>query len=499
MTSKERVLFNKSSLAKIVRETRAAARAKGSGGEDFAMDSSLDGFGIRVRYVPTKKNPNKTYDTWIFHKEFDGERVRESLGTYTGLSFDNAKAKASDLSTALLKGEIKEKRKSPSSRNKELNGKVILDMTISELWDIYIETTYFKDVMQESVQNDIKGKIRLYYKPGLGQKVLSSLSAADIILWKQGIKPISKGKENCIGIALANRCKSHLSGMLGYFIDLYGLPIANPCRGWSRRFNAKNEIPRDKNTSRKILERIGDAFRIVYPIYYKAACDILLLELLTGARRDEFESALVKYVYMDEEIASIAIPKGKAKYDAHLLGCRTIYLGKTAKAIVEDYAVNRSPGDRLFPQIGGGDNKITVDNTWDRLRSESKEIDFHNHDLRHLFSAVCKDLKIPTETIEALLGHAKGNEMHKRYGSAAPTTLQEIVEDVEKFMLERLGEIDRGTHFDLSAHYTVTEFRKVAKMGKTKVFQLIKDGVLEPEHRYGRTYIPKDQLTRVSS
>jgi len=459
------------------------------------MDSGHLGLGIRLKPRLAQDGKVEIKRTWIYYHRHDGYRPRLRLASYSETTLEAMQTKATETLASHMNGTLKAHKRAAKSGQSQPADKAPLDYKISEICDLYLKSkTYLQ--LRATTQTDIESKIRLYIKPGLGESTLQALIREHVITWRDSIKPATERNSHHSGNTTANRAKQYLSGVLTWYIGLKDLLIRNVCQDWPKIFASREEETRIEGLGKQILAKLGDAFRQESPKSYSGACDSILLDLLTGGRRGELEAALCGYVYLSDSIAIIEFPRGKAKYDTRLIQGRSIYLGELGKSIIEKHIKGKSPADKIFTPKKGGNGKVSTTRTWRKIRAAAGRPDLRLHGLRHIWSSAAKSIKIHPDIREFLLGHTAGNVV---YGEFDENVLAAEINKIEKRILEEFGLVDIVSAPDISDCLSVADFCLKANVGKTKLYALIRDEVIEPISRDGRTWIPIGQLSRLGT
>lgn len=483
--------IDRRNLARAVND--ATSLTKTTRTETLVMDSGHLGLGIRIKPRLKKDGKVEIKKTWVYYHRHGGFRPRVVLAPYSENALEAMQTKATEMLASHLNGTLEAETKAIKNAQNNINQKEPLDLSISEICDLYLQSKIFMG-QKPSTQVEIESKIRLHIKPGLGDKTLGNLIREDVINWRDNIKPVTKCHAQCSGHTTANRAKQYFSGIITWYIGLKDLQIRNVCRDWPKKFASRPEETRKEGLGKQILFKLGEAFRKEYVKSYSAACDCILLDLLTGGRRSEIEGAICEYVYIDDNIAMIELPKGKAKQDSARVEKRMIFLGKLGKSIIEKHILGKSPKDKIFQPMKGGKGKVATRTTWKNIRAAAGRPDLKLHGLRHIWTSAAKAIKTAEDVREFMLGHAAGKVV---YGEFDTTVLASEINEIENRILAEFGLVDITSGPNISDCLSVKDFCQRANISKTTLYQRIKDRVIEPRGKGRHTFIPIDQISRL--
>lgn len=421
-----RKTFDGTSFERILREAKAEALALKK--EIYINAKAPEGLALRIRYqLSVDKVPNLDI-TWVFDRMISGKRYKKTLGDYAkvgGLTLKQAKEKGDEY---LLSAKNPAPPVIPGSKK-------LVDVCAE-----YIRSSNFTDQVEKS-RNEIKKMIKNYIIPEFGDLTFNALSKKSIMKWKQELVLISKREDSGIernittnGNSTAKHAVSYLSAILSFHIETDELDAVNPCFRWSKKENSKRPVPKDRKirAETEFMKKLGNALAEVAGKFKEPVHSVLLVELLTGARRDEIESMTKSWIDINPSYSRINLPPGFAKNDKKDKKGKEIYLGTLSKEIIQDYASRcRSKNELVFKPVKGGKGKISTRRAMTIIKERVGKPNFTVHDLRHLFSSACIDCKIEGEVRETLLGHNVVQSNKLAYGGSSVKTLQESVQIVE--------------------------------------------------------------------
>lgn len=431
-----REIMNGTTFEKIRRD--AIKEAMDTLQEVVVMAVEPKGLGLRVRHPTHLKSSNDLEITWIYDRTINKVRRRKSFGKQGSekgeLNLTQAKKAADDY--------YDEMKKPPTPIVPEPE----VEQTLSQICDEYLLSKNFLN-RTESYQEDILSKIKHYLKPDLGHLRFSELKKRVLMKWWEDLVPVSlrpestgstKRKIKTDGNSNAMNALRTLSTILTFYIEEHSLDATNPCIKWSRTEREKRPLPeREITADPELLELLGKAYKGLSEKFHISVQHALLVNLLTGARRNELEALECGWVKLTTRYARIELPPGFGKTDKKKRKGKKIYLGKLCRQIIEDYVSKcKSVDERVFKPVKGGSGKISLRRAWESIRKAIGKPDYHIHDQRHLFSSACIDLDVKTEVKEILLGHTVAKTIELRYGGAGVVTLQDVVNRVEEYIMK---------------------------------------------------------------
>jgi integrase len=190
----------------------------------------------------------------------------------------------------------------------------------------------------------------------------------------------------------ANRCVALLSKMFALAIR-WQYRADNPAKGIERH----PEDKRERYLSADELARLGAALAKHND---KAAANIFRLLLLTGARRNEVQSA--RWPDLDLENGVWTKPAASTKQNR----LHRIPLSAPAQLLLADLRkAAAADAEYLFPGRFGG-HRVELKADWAAVCRAARIRDARIHDLRHSFASVLASSGHGLPVIGALLGHA---------------------------------------------------------------------------------------------
>lgn len=186
----------------------------------------------------------------------------------------------------------------------------------------------------------------------------------------------------------------------------------------------------------------------ILPLSRRYACRywLLVLALLTGARRNELGQLLVSDVHLDEPIAYIDISPDKIKHVKNRSSIRKIPLHKKILELgFADYVnqIKKEKYTRLFPELKADKNGLIVDRTdWFLDYSKKCKIEPDGarrkvfHSFRHTFITELQRNNVPLEVRQSIAGHASGSITIDIYGEKTQLAVMKEAIDLVDFKLD---------------------------------------------------------------
>ena len=144
---------------------------------------------------------------------------------------------------------------------------------------------------------------------------------------------------------------------------------------------------------------------------------IIRLLLLTGCRKGELVGLRWKEVDGDR----LCLVDSKT-------GPRTVYLSKTAQAVIAGQPRTGSP--YVFPSLTDGSRPRSSEiSLWRKVRREARVEDVRLHDLRHTFASHAVMRRVPLPVLSQLLGHRR-DRMALRYAHVGDREAEEAAERI---------------------------------------------------------------------
>lgn len=201
--------------------------------------------------------------------------------------------------------------------------------------------------------------------------------------------------------ATLNRYFAAISAVFSWAIEQRLTPRgwANPCRGVRLLAEAKGRVRFLDDAERLRLFEACQASR--YPRMYP----LVLMAILTGARKGELLALRWRQVDLDAGLAHLAVTKNGDR--------RTLVL---LPQLVEVLRPHMGDADRLvFGSVRSRYQRpASIDTAWRHALERAKLRDFHFHDLRHCCASYMAQAGVPLNIVAEVLGH-RGLEMTRRY------------------------------------------------------------------------------------
>ena len=371
---------------------------KPRGGDLFAWDSELKGFGLRMK-------PSGTASYLVQYRTPQGRTRRLVFAKIGTLAPEEARAKARRLLADVEAGS------DPSAQRREARKA----LTVTQLCELYMEAaraglvmTRFRKPKRASTIAIDEGRISRHIVPLIGQRIASELRRTDV---QRMADAIASGKTAGTfetkaharvhvagGAGTAARVAELLGGIWSW-AERRGLVSGpNPARGVeTHRGEAKDRV-----LSKNELASLGKALR-EYEGRSPMACAAIRLSALTGLRRQETVGLQWREIDFDGSCLRLAETK---------TGRSTRPIGK--KAVEHLRALPRLRYGWLFPNrngTGSADLKKSIAAIFDAAGLK----DARSHDLRRTFASIAAELDYGDATIAELLGHARRGVTERHY------------------------------------------------------------------------------------
>lgn len=332
---------------------------------DIRWDTSLTGFGVRVR--PTGR---KTFV--LRYQDPSGKRKVAVLGDYGVLSLDEAKRLAREKIRAIEHGDI------PFLSKKK-------GITWAELAPKYLE---LHSSQKKSGWQD-KLRIRTRILPFMAKKEVDKTTMEDVLKLRIQIKEGEKDAEGKVlkkgSIYEANRTKALVSAMYNWALKAKLVPFSqNPAEGIKDFPEKKRKRPVQASE----MPKIWGAIEAEVDPYARAALKLLLF---TGRRPGEFLT--LRWEDVDLETGAYTIRSSKRGEEVPIHG----FFADEGLAILK--TLQRYPGNPYvfvgyedpLKKVRGTDHLKDLDGPWDRVRKATGLKDLRLYDLRHTFGSWLAD------------------------------------------------------------------------------------------------------------
>jgi integrase len=259
--------------------------------------------------------------------------------------------------------------------------------------------------------------IRLHIRPALGRLKVAEVRFADTDSLHRHITRDS-------GPAVANRCAALLSKMFTLAIK-WEWRADNPVKGVERNV----ELPRKRYLSAAELKRLTDVLD-QHPD--KQAVNIILLLLLTGARKGEVLS--MRWQDVDLHAGTWSKPAASTKQGRNHI----VPLAPPAIELLTALQ-RRTNSEWVFPANGPNPSKcghrVMIWQSWLAIRKAAGITNLRLHDLRHSFASLLASSGASLPLIGELLGHTQP-QTTARYAH--------LFDDVQRAAVERVGKLLTG-------------------------------------------------------
>lgn len=372
----------------------------------FFWDDDMPGFGLKVSRAGRK--------VFVLQTRLDAKTRRFTIGAYgSPWSPDAARLEARRL-LGMTAGGI-----DPTAEKRERRA----DMTVA---DLCVEYWGAMEAHKKplTVQNE-KGLQKRHIEPLLGRKRLKQLQKADV---QKFVNDIAAGKTSADvktkargrarvtgGKGAANRTFGLLSSILGYAVERKYLS-ENPAQG-VKQFKLKKH---DRYLTEAELDRLGRALEAAEKSgSSKFAVAAIRFLALTGCRRNE--ALGLQWAWVDLERKLAKLPDSKT-------GQKVMPLSVSAVQLLESLPhVDGSP--LVFPSAVGGNTPLSIQKTWDKVRTDAGLADLRLHDLRHNFASAAVSSGQSLYLVGKLLGHSQP-QTTQRYAHLAPDPMRAAADTV---------------------------------------------------------------------
>ena len=344
----------------------------------FLWDSTLPGFGVRVKPA-TNKRPNGTRTFVIQYRNVFGRSRRLALGQYGKITVDDARKLAQAAFAEIAdKGDPAEERKITRAKP-----------TFEAFAETFMTEYSERRKKPRSVASD-RRYIDKTLIPMLGTKRVAEISGHDVkqITQSRAATPIA-----------ANRVLALLSTMMAWAETEDGGRLrpqkSNPVTG-TRKFK---ETKRERLLSPAELVRLSDALTEAenQKTAMPSIIDLIRLLIFTGARKGEIRD--LKWGWVDLDAGLLRLPDSKT-------GAKDVQLNAPAREILAGIT-RGGDDDPVFVGPTGGSPRRALEWAWERVRDSANLEDVRIHDLRHSYGSWSAMAGTPQVLIAGLLGHKK--------------------------------------------------------------------------------------------
>ncbi|RYD78618.1 MAG: site-specific integrase [Verrucomicrobiaceae bacterium] len=212
-----------------------------------------------------------------------------------------------------------------------------------------------------------------------------------------------------------------------------GYRASNPCKGVERYA----ENPRDPSLTSRELSRLWEAAANEERDGDKGAARIVMLIMLTGARRGEVLNARWPEFDLASESPIWKVPTEHIKGGKRrkLVITRNLSIG-VCSMLLRWKSETRNPESVLFPsQLGDLYPRRDINKPWHRIRSAIARCDLRLHDLRHVFATLALGEGHSLEEIGETLGHRSAMTT-RRYAHIVARQKSKVANSVSEIILQ---------------------------------------------------------------
>ncbi|MCE2965633.1 MAG: site-specific integrase [Alphaproteobacteria bacterium] len=389
-------------LGKITKREVDALSTNG-GKEQILWDSTLKGFGVRVREGGIK--------TYIIKYRMGNGRsfpaYKFTIGKHgSPWTPDSARREAERLLALINQGTDPAKERNTEKQS----------MTVAALCELYVAEGCAHKKPSTLVSD--RGRISRHIIPLLGQRRAKDITRTDV---QKFLRDVAEGKTACTertkprglahvkgGKGTATRTTGMLGGIFTFAIER-GICETNPVHGVKRYKDNKNE----RFLSTTEVAALGEAITVMEKegdLTILQATAIRLL-LFTGCRKSEILT--LKWPYIDFERGYIRLPDSKTGQKAVAIGAPALELLSKLPRLSE----------WVFPAASGTGHMVGLPRKWLAVRQRAGLEGVRLHDLRHSFASFGAAAGDSLLVIGKLLGHAD-SKTTSRYAHLADDPLQ---------------------------------------------------------------------------
>ena len=371
--------------------------------EVFLWDSSLPGFGVRIK-------PTGIRSFIIQYRNRHGRSRRVTLGRYGVMTLEEARTEARQQLSAVSRGS--------DPRQERDEGRSA--MTIKDLADRYM-TDHCEGRCKEITIKAHQWLLDKFILPEVGRRSIHELRHSDIDRLHQSLKETRYNANRVLGLLKAMYGRARIWNLVDPHVD--PTTGVRPFRETRRqRFLSMEELKK-LVIALDLAEQDGTISRTVGAAYR--------LLVLTGARLGEIQ----KLKWEEVDLANGLILLRQHKSDRH--GAKAIPLSQAASRILESIErVDENP----YVFVGKKDKQHITDlqRPWRRIRARAGLADVRIHDLRHTFASMGISVGGSLPIIGGLLGH-RTPQATAVYAHLAADPLRQTTEQVGSVIGNALG------------------------------------------------------------
>jgi integrase len=427
-------------MPKLTKRTLDAIKPK-AGGDVFAWDSELPGFGVRVK-------PSGAVSFVIQYRNRNGRSRRFTFARYGVVTPEEGRQRARGLLADVSRGDDPAERRAADRSA----------MTIAHLAREYIDkaerglvfTRRGKRKKASTLYGD-RGRTDRYIIPLLGNRTVKDITSADVRAFLRDVisggettpEPKTRGRPRSAvdgGAGAARRTAGLLGGIFTYAVG-EGYRPDNPVSGVERPAAKRRHVHLDAAQ----YKALGDALNDADGKEPSQAIEIARLLALTGARPGEICS--LQRRECDVKGSCLRLSDTKTGESLRPLG--------RAALVVLSSVLARHKGSHVFPAMRASQGAYQgFPRAWRRIiRNRPELAGLTPHGLRHAFSSVADDLGFTEATIGALIGHGGSGSTTAGYIKKADPFLLMAADKISgriADMMEGRG-VETGDVIDLAA------------------------------------------------
>tara|TARA_R110000782_G_scaffold23881_9_gene62056 strand:- start:19380 stop:20549 length:1170 start_codon:yes stop_codon:yes gene_type:complete len=365
-----------------------------TGKEVVLWDSSLPGFGVRIK-------PSGVKSFVIQYRNRHGRSRRVTLGRYGVMTLEEARTEARQQLSAVSRGS--------DPRQDRDEGRSA--MTVADLADRYM-SDHCEGRCKESTIKAHQWLLDRFIIPAVGRRSIHELRHSDVDTLHQSLKETRYNANRVLGLLKAMYGRARIWGLVEPHVD--PTTGVRPFRETRRqRFLSMEELKK-LAIALDLAEQDGTISRTVGAAYR--------LLVLTGARLSEIQ----KLKWDEVDLANGLILLKEHKSDRH--GAKAIPLSHAASRILESIErIDENP----YVFVGKKEKQHITDlqRPWRRIRARAGLSDVRIHDLRHTFASMGISVGGSLPIIGGLLGH-RTPQATAVYAHLAADPLRQTTEQV---------------------------------------------------------------------